>query len=76
MGFNLLPLAGNAPAYAVGLTTINAEENTAEAVARKLDATETELKRAVELQPLNKDVQVIHTTVVFADFEVAAMKID
>lgn len=76
VGFNLLPLAGNAPAYAVGLTTINAEENTAEAVARKLDATETELKRAVELQPLNKDVQVIHTTVVFADFEVAAMKID
>ena len=76
MGFNLLPLAENAPAYAVGLTTINAEENTAEAVARKLDATETELKRAVELQPLNKDAQVIHTTVVFADFEVAAMKID
>ena len=75
-GFGLLPIAGNTPAYAVGIATINAEEKTAEVVARKLDAAETELKRAVELHPLNTDTQIIHTTIAFADFEVAAMKID
>ena len=74
-GFNLLPVAGNAPAYTVGLTTINAEENTAEAVTRKLAAAETELKQAVELQPTNTDAHVIRVAVVFADFEVAALKI-
>ena len=74
-GFGLLPIAGNTPAYAVGIATINAEEKTAEVVARKLDAAETELKRAVELHPLNTDVQVIRVTVVFADFEVATLKI-
>lgn len=74
-GFGLLPIAGNTPAYAVGIATINAEKKTAEVVARKLDAAETELKRAVELHTLNTDVQVIRVTVVFADFEVATLKI-
>lgn len=75
-GFRLLPIAGNAPTYAVGIATINAEEKTAEAVAQKLAAAETELKRAVELHPLNTDAQVIHATVVFSDLEVAEMKVD
>lgn len=75
-GFGLLPVAGNTPAYAVGLATINAEEKTAEAIAQKLDAVQTKLKRAAALHPLNTDTQIIHTTIAFADFEVAAMKID
>ena len=75
-GFGLLPVAGNTPAYAVGIATINAEENTAEMVAQKLDAVQTKLKRAAALHPLNTDTQIIHTTVAFTDFEVAAMKID
>ena len=75
-GFGLLPVAGNTPAYAVGLATINDEEQTAEAIAQELAAAETELKQAVELHPFNTDAQVIHATVVFADFEVATMKID
>ena len=74
-GFGLLPVAGIPPAYAVGIATINAEENTAEAVTRKLDAAETELNQAVELHPLNADAQVIRVAVAFADFEVAALKI-
>ena len=74
-GFGLLPVAGNAPAYMVGIATINAEEQAADAVAQKLAAAETELKRAAELHPHNTDVQVIRVTVVFANFEVAAMKI-
>jgi len=74
-GFGLLPVAGIPPAYAVGIATINAEENTAEAVTRKLDAAETELNQAVELHPLNADAQVIRVAVVSADFEVAALKI-
>ncbi len=75
-GFGLLPVAGNAPAYAVGLTTINAEEQAADAVAQKLAAAETELKQAAELHPLNTDAHVIRVTVVFADFKVATMRID
>ena len=75
-GFSLLPVTENTPAYAVGIATVNAEEKPAEAVAQKLASAETTLKRAVELHPLTTDAQVIHTTVVFADFEVAALKID
>ena len=74
-GFGLLPVAGNAPAYAVEIATVNAEENTAKAVTRKLAAAETKLKQAVELHPLNTDAQIIRVAVVFADFEVAALKI-
>ena len=74
-GFGLLPVAGNAPAYAVEITTVNAEENTAELVAQKLASAKTESKRAVKLHPLNTDDHVIRVTVVFADFEVAALKI-
>lgn len=75
-GWGLQPVTGTPPAYAVGLATINAEEKTAEAIAQKLDAVQTKLKRAVALHPLNTDTQIIQTTVAFADFEVAAMKID
>ena len=72
----LQPVTGNAPAYAVGIATINAEEKTADAVAQKLAAAETELKRAVELHPLNTNAQLIHATVDFADFKVVALKIN
>lgn len=75
-GWGLLPVTGNTPAYAVGLTTINTEKNTAEAVTRKFDTAETKLKRALELPPLNTDAHVIRVKVVFSDFEVAAIKID
>ncbi len=75
-GFGLLPVAENTPAYAVGIATINAEKKATDAVSHKLAAAETELKRAVDLRPFNTGAQVIHATVVFADFEVAAMKID
>ena len=75
-GFKLLPIAGNAPAYAVGIATINTEEETADAVAQKLAAAETELKQAEELHPLNTDAQIIRATVVFSDFEMVVLKID
>ena len=75
-GFKLLPTAENAPAYAVEITTINTEEETADAVAQKLAAAETELKQAEELHPLNTDAQIIRATVVFSDFEMVVLKID
>lgn len=75
-GFKLLPIAGNAPAYAVGIATINTEEETADTVAQKLAAAETELKQTEELHPLNTDAQIIRATVVFSDFEMVVLKID
>ena len=60
----------------MGIATINTEEETADTVAQKLAAAETELKQTEELHPLNTDAQIIRATVVFSDFEMVVLKID